>query len=108
MDKPQATRNEKALAIGLVVLLLLLLLGTVWLMTSFSQIFLGRDARMPGMTGRMLLTYPWWSLFVFPSAVGAWLMWRGLRKPAWYLLLIPILAVLFLVPFVLWAVYSAV
>jgi hypothetical protein len=108
MDKRDATRKDKTLAIGFVALLLVLLAASIWLMARFGEVFLGGDARLPGMTVRLLLTYPWWSLFVLPSLVGAWFMWHGVRKPAWYLLLIPILAVLFLVPFVLWAVYSAV
>ncbi|HDP89124.1 MAG TPA: hypothetical protein ENN42_04090 [Thioalkalivibrio sp.] len=105
MTEHHPTTLEKATAILFVVVLAAAWIGLAWILVEFPRAFFAEGQPLPGITRLALLTFPWGMLFIFPSVIGAFLMWRGLRRPAWALILIPAAATLALVPLLLWALY---
>jgi len=105
MTAQQPTSLEKTTAVLFVAVLAGAWIGLAWILVEFPRAFFPEGQPLPMLTRLALLTFPWGMLFVFPSVIGAYLMWRGVKGTAWALILIPAAATLALVPLLLWSLY---
>ena len=90
------------------VLLGIFLALSFYVVPSYERLFAQAEFELPLITKRFISISPYWSIFGAIAITGCILIFRSKKKSGWLLIAIPGLALLIIIPSMIYAMYELI